>query len=81
MEFSGPHIDGLLITSNARDTPRPAPFDTFERPPISAVSFGGNTVFWRTSISTRLLLSVSIFAAADVPISSEERLVITRTSG
>jgi hypothetical protein len=70
----------LQITSNARDTHRPAPFDIFDRPLISAVLFTGNAAFWRTSISTHLLPSVSIFAAADVPISSEERLVITRIS-
>jgi hypothetical protein len=62
----------LQITSNAKDMPQQVLFDTFERPPIWAVSFSGNAAFWRTSISTHLLRSVSIFAAVDVPISSEE---------
>lgn len=68
------------MTSNAMDMPSQVLFDTFERPSISAVSFTGNAAFWRTSISTPLLPSVSIFAAADVLISSEEGLVITRIS-
>jgi len=33
-----------LMTSNAMDMPRPAPFDTFVPPPISAASFIGKAV-------------------------------------
>jgi hypothetical protein len=33
------------MTSNVRDMPRQARFDTFERPLISAVSFSGKAAF------------------------------------
>ena len=46
------------MTSNATDTPGPAPFDTFEPPPISAASFSGKAAFWRTSIPARFILFV-----------------------
>jgi hypothetical protein len=35
----------LQIISNARDTPRQAPFAIFGLPPISAASFSGKVVF------------------------------------
>ena len=48
--ISGPHIDGFADHLDVRDMPQRAPFDIFERPPISAVSFSGNAAFCRTSI-------------------------------
>jgi hypothetical protein len=67
----------LQMTSNVTDTPRPAPFDTFELPPISAASFNGKAAFCRTSIPTRSVLLIVILAIADARISSEQRSVIT----
>ncbi len=66
------------MTSNAMDMPRPAPFDTFVPPPISAASFIGKVLVWQTSISIRWIPLVVIFAVADALISSEERLATTR---
>ena len=65
------------MTSNAMDTPRPAPFDTFVLPPILAASFIGKAVVWQTSISKRWIPLVVIFAVADALISSDERLATT----
>ena len=44
--ISGPHIDAFAVTSNATDTPQPAPFDTFEPLPTSAATFSGEVAFW-----------------------------------
>src|ERR1035438_5797906 len=46
------------IASNATDTPQPAPFDTFDLPPISAASFNGKAAFCQTSIPTRSILLI-----------------------
>ena len=37
----------LQMISNATDTPQPAPFDTFELPPISVASLNGAAMFCR----------------------------------
>jgi hypothetical protein len=66
------------IASNATDTPHPAPFDTFDLPPISAASFNGKAAFCQTSIPTRSILLIVILAIADARISSEQRSAITR---
>jgi len=50
----------LQMTSNATDTPQPAPFDTFELPFISAASFTGKAMFCRTSIPKRSILLIVI---------------------
>jgi hypothetical protein len=66
------------IASNATDTPQPAPFDTFDLPPISAASFNGKAAFCQTSIPTGSILLIVILAIADARISSEQRSAITR---
>src|SRR6267378_3787171 len=65
------------MTSNAKDTLWPAPFDTFEPPPISAASFNGEAAFWQRSISTRFMLLLTIFAVAGALTSREQRSPIT----
>jgi hypothetical protein len=76
--ISGPHIDAFADDLERDGYARPAPFDTFVPPPISAASFIGKAVVWQTSISTRWIRLVVIFAVADALISSEERLATTR---
>ena len=66
--------------SIATDTPGQVPFAIFEPPHISASSFSYGAVFWRTSISTYLILLVAIFAGAAALISGVERSAITPTS-
>jgi hypothetical protein len=66
------------IALNATDTPQPAPFDTFDLPPISAASFNGKAALCQTSMSTGSILLIVILAIADARISSEQRSAITR---
>jgi integrase/recombinase XerD len=66
------------MTSNAKDTLWPAPFDTFEPPPISAASFKGEAAFWQTSISTHFMLLLAIFAVVGALTTREQRSPITR---
>jgi hypothetical protein len=68
----------LPMTSNGKDMPRPAPFDTFELPLISAASFNGKAAFCPISIQTRSVLLIVILAVADAHISSEQRSATTR---
>jgi hypothetical protein len=65
------------MTSNATDTPQVAPFVTFEPPHILAASCSGEAAFWRTSIYTRSMPLLAIFAVANALISSEQRSAIT----
>jgi hypothetical protein len=66
------------FSANAKDTLWPAPFDTFEPPPISAASFNGEAAFWQRSISTRFMFLLAIFAVAGALTSREQRSPITR---
>ena len=76
--ISGPHIDAFADDLEREGYAWPAPFDTFEPPPISAASFNGEAAFWQTSISTRFMLLLAISAVADALISREQRSPITR---
>src|SRR6202022_3573476 len=66
------------MTSNAMDTPGPAPFDTFEPLPISAASFSGEVAFWQTSMAARFMLLLAISAVAGALTSGGQRSPFTR---
>jgi hypothetical protein len=54
--ISGPYVDAFADDLNRDGYARPVPFAIFEPPHISAASFNEEAAFWRTSISTYLIL-------------------------